>query len=702
MLKSICTALLLSGVALSQTLTVPAAAAAADGNTTTTWPFDVAAIQIQYIYDSSHFTTAGITSPVLINSISVRANAATASWLGGTSQLALDVSTSPLDFNSISTTFASNHGSDLLNVFNGPLVTAPGSSVSGVPGPFYVQIPFTAPFLYDPNTGDLTIEFTSTGIVTANMPGLDSVSTAGVALAKRIYNLTVGSATGTLWSGESALVLEFGYTPATGLAASFTADATTGASPLAVNFTDSSFTSDPAGITSWAWDFNGDSVVDSTLQNPSFVYPSCGNYNVSLTVTDATHPANTLSRTNYIRVDDITLVPTFTTTPLGGPLVQFNDTTSPTPTSVEWDFTGDGITDATGSTAFFAYGSSCTAATVTHRVFYNCRGPFSATRDIVVGAAVADVSPVGNAGTQSTTWVGVYLDIAVHNPVGLNVCALTVNTYTFAGPYDVRVYLTNDTYVGKDLLVDEWRLIGTGQGTASAVGTTASPNRSIASMSSPFHLPSGNYGLAVFIDNPAGSAGISYVSTTQGTTGNADISFYPNPTTAPGISRTGLFAGSVFGPARVWNGELHYTNCAIDGSASYGFFGPGCGGTLSVSSNTAVALPRLGQSMVTQFNNSPFNLGLMFLGFSKTLSPTLGPLPVDLGVLGMPSCVARIDPDMSFFMLGAGTVMQNSVAIPNDPVFLCLPLYTQAFVFDTPANAFGGVLSDAAAGVIGN
>jgi hypothetical protein len=221
-------------------------------------------------------------------------------------------------------------------------------------------------------------------------------------------------------------------------------------------------------------------------------------------------------------------------------------------------------------------------------------------------------------------------------------------------------------------------------------------------MYAPFHLPAGSYGLAVYIDNPNGSAGISYSNASQGITGNADIGFYPNQATAPGISRNALFAGNSFGPPRVWNGEVHYTSCAIDGSASYGWFGSGCGGTLPVARNTAVLLPRVGQTMALQFTNAPADVGLLFLGFSRTLSPTLGSLPVDLSLVGAPGCAARVDPETSYFLVGTGGVLQHALAIPNDPVFACLPFYTQAFVFDASANAFGGVVSDAAAGVVGN
>lgn len=38
-------------------------------------------------------------------------------------------------------------------------------------------------------------------------------------------------------------------------------------------------------ITSWAWDFENDGVVDRTEQNPDHTYRTNGNYTISLTIT---------------------------------------------------------------------------------------------------------------------------------------------------------------------------------------------------------------------------------------------------------------------------------------------------------------------------------------------------------------------------------------------------------------------------------
>lgn len=77
--------------------------------------------------------------------------------------------------------------------------------------------------------------------------------------------------------------------------ANFTANATSGCSPLVVNFQDQS-TGNP---TSWFWDFGNGATA--TLQNPSTTYFTPGTYTVKLTVTNA-GGSNTLTRTQYITV----------------------------------------------------------------------------------------------------------------------------------------------------------------------------------------------------------------------------------------------------------------------------------------------------------------------------------------------------------------------------------------------------------------
>jgi PKD repeat protein len=77
--------------------------------------------------------------------------------------------------------------------------------------------------------------------------------------------------------------------------ASFTAAPTSGAAPLAVQFTDTS----TGGPTSWAWSF-GDGA-SSAAQNPSHSYDAAGTYSVALTVTNSVG-SDTVTKTGLISV----------------------------------------------------------------------------------------------------------------------------------------------------------------------------------------------------------------------------------------------------------------------------------------------------------------------------------------------------------------------------------------------------------------
>ncbi|MCP4708212.1 MAG: PKD domain-containing protein, partial [Planctomycetes bacterium] len=71
------------------------------------------------------------------------------------------------------------------------------------------------------------------------------------------------------------------------LFAHFSADVQGGAAPLTVQFSDFSATDPDYPITSWAWDFDNDGVVDSNEQHPTWVYEEAGIYTVQLIVTNS-------------------------------------------------------------------------------------------------------------------------------------------------------------------------------------------------------------------------------------------------------------------------------------------------------------------------------------------------------------------------------------------------------------------------------
>jgi|GEM_PF-275169 len=141
--------------------------------------------------------------------------------------------------------------------------------------------------------------------------------------------------------------------------ANFTANVTSGETPLTVQFNDTSSGS-PA---SWVWDFDNNGTIDSTEQNPIYTYTEAGNYTVNLTVKNSVGSNSTVKK-DYITVSK-------TSTPAEPPVaafiadvtsgtapltVNFTDQSTGSPTSWLWDF-GDG-TNATEQNVSHTYTSA--------------------------------------------------------------------------------------------------------------------------------------------------------------------------------------------------------------------------------------------------------------------------------------------------------------------------------------------------------
>ena len=250
-------------------------------------------------------------------------------------------------------------------------------------------------------------------------------------------------------------------TPPSGLFASFSATPSTGASPLTVTFSDTSFTSDPGGVLTWEWDFDADGVADATTPTATWVYPACGSYDVTLTVTDATFPASTTTVVGAVNVDDVQAGFTVSELAPGTGLWLFTDTSTPTPTAWAWDFDGDGNIDDTTQNPVYVDPNmapvlslpNCTL-TVT-----GAGGCFTntLTRSVTAtGYGAAQGAQAGGNGTIGTPAVGVYWDMSVGAPDGVNITGLECAVYGYAGFADVRVYITSGTHVGNEGNAAAW------------------------------------------------------------------------------------------------------------------------------------------------------------------------------------------------------------------------------------------------------
>jgi hypothetical protein len=327
----------------------------------------------------------------------------------------------------------------------------------------------------------------------------------------------------------------------------------------------------------------------------------------------------------------------------------------------------------------------------------------TATDSVFVAPLTATAVPfAGGNGTTSATTLGNMFDAQVTASEGITVCALRQAVYTYVGTFRADVYVTDGTYIGKESNSGAWRLVASGTG-VSAGGPFTNPNGYDVALTNSFHLPAGNYGIVVFLTavSPTGTMYIAYTNGPQGPFVNPDITFIPNPATAPGRVSTTLFTGSGI-VSRCWNGSFYYGKCSSNGTPGYGFFGPGCAssGGLGVPRNVATTAPVVGSTLTVGFSNLAQSQALVMIGFSNTTS-LLGPLPIDGGPFGAPGCFLRVSPDSTLFLAGVNNAVLYNLFIPNNPIYLCMQFYVQAASIDPAANPAGIAASDAAAAIIG-
>lgn len=254
--------------------------------------------------------------------------------------------------------------------------------------------------------------------------------------------------------------------------ASFTADTTAGHAPLTVQFTDTS-TGNP---TAWAWDFDGDTIADSTDQNPSYEYVANGTYTVTLQVSNI-GGSDLVTETGYIYIGGFTakmLRASFQySTPIGtAPFsVSFTDTSASNGTYARaWDF-GDGSTSTEAAPVHeYATAGKYDVELVITSDYTQDK---SAARKAVMAYPAAAVSPL------PTTTFGAHMTEIMESNWNVSVIGPIIpRAYT-----DALTPLTGDTGVGNMIF---WGIIWVGvfmilflrQGTpwlAALVGLVAGP-----------------------------------------------------------------------------------------------------------------------------------------------------------------------------------------------------------------------------------
>lgn len=208
--------------AFAQTIWTPAAYSATPGNSNNIFPWgrNASATHYEQIYGAANFTSQSVNVPVVISRLRFRTWATTASWAGGNwPNVVLNMSTAANPYTAASGNFAANHGPDLTNVYTGTVTVLPGTGLgTTVPGPVYIDISLTTPFLYNPGAGDLCFEVQLPGVGWTGVSQPCDAASGATAPMTRIYELTSATSTVGTVGVNYGLVTEFTCLPASGYA----------------------------------------------------------------------------------------------------------------------------------------------------------------------------------------------------------------------------------------------------------------------------------------------------------------------------------------------------------------------------------------------------------------------------------------------------------------------------------------------------
>ncbi|HEX5053216.1 MAG TPA: hypothetical protein VFZ65_15685 [Planctomycetota bacterium] len=108
----------------------------------------------------------------------------------------------------------------------------------------------------------------------------------------------------------------------------------------------------------------------------------------------------------------------------------------------------------------------------------------------------------------------------------------------------------------------------------------------------------------------------------------------------------------------------------------------------------------LGGTLGVTVSLAPLSVAVLITGLSdQSFGAT--PLPLDLSMLGMPSCDLRVAPELLQLGVGTHTRVTFEQPIPADPAVVGTPFYQQALVLAPGANAAGILVSNSMRASIG-
>src|SRR5436190_21318397 len=163
-------------------------------------------IRIQTVYAGSLFTNTG---PMLIQEIRYRPSATVGfAFTSSIPNIQVNLSTSSVNPEALSATFALNRGANDTLVFQGPItLSSRFVGASGSPKAYDIILPLQNAFLYDPASGNLVIELRNfSNNNEASYP--DAVGVAGDG-AGRVFSIDPNAASGAADTGCDVVQLVY-------------------------------------------------------------------------------------------------------------------------------------------------------------------------------------------------------------------------------------------------------------------------------------------------------------------------------------------------------------------------------------------------------------------------------------------------------------------------------------------------------------
>ena len=163
-------------------------------------------VRYQQVFASSQF--GALSSPEWITQIAFRRDELSTGlpFSHGFTNIVIALSTTSAAPDALSTSFATNQGTDLTVVHSGALTLFSPSSGSSGPQPFDIVISFATPFLYDPSAGNLLLDWQNFGGESFASTFYDATAVTGDSVS-RLLGTNVNAASG--FADTTGLIAQF-------------------------------------------------------------------------------------------------------------------------------------------------------------------------------------------------------------------------------------------------------------------------------------------------------------------------------------------------------------------------------------------------------------------------------------------------------------------------------------------------------------